>query len=421
MNEKRDLSHLIDRIVSSDLFRQANYYFRSMKKQPHGGVAHINVPNVYLRHYTADATPLFIHDPEKIPFFLETLVDEAYQEYLKCEIDLEELCWLCFDDDLFWYVGYRVLKPKVEYEEENRGAAIICTVISSKLRFQDYFVFNHKVLVYVLVCYLIKSKMIHINGIPEILRHEDLRTPHNKYGLSIVNGAKFLRQGFILDEKYYLYNIFFDTTIGDAFDEYPYTIKVIMEEIPAGSLFLRCDEKVAVPAIKIISTATIDFQKYRGITVDFGDIEKIVYKKEIIVHYNPDHLNKVLMIIKPDSDASGHSFYHIEVEELWNPSKANDPFVITNYIHSQFYPDKKCFNHIDFSVNQYGKAVFEEKYKDAVTDTTVPIDKYGEKHYKIWCIESDEIAISTWSKLVYATLDELFRDLFIEMFSVTIN
>lgn len=60
MNEKRDLSYLIDKIVASDLFREANYYFRSMKKQPHGGVAHIFYPNVYLKHYAADTFRLFL-------------------------------------------------------------------------------------------------------------------------------------------------------------------------------------------------------------------------------------------------------------------------------------------------------------------------------------------------------------------------
>lgn len=421
MNEKKDLVYLIDKIITSDLFRQVNYYFRSMKKQPHGGVAHIFCPNVYLKHYTADTFGLFAHQAVNIPFFLEPLVEEAYQEFLICEIDIEELCWLCFDDDNFWYAGFRLLKPKKQYEEINKYAPILWSVISSKLKFQDYFELDHKLLVYALVCFLIKSKMVEIEGIKEICRHEVLRIPHNKYGLSLVNEAKFLRQGFIIDGRYYLYNIFFDTTIGAATDEVPYTIKIINEEIPTRKLFLRCDEKVAVPADRMISTATMDSQKYRGITIDFGDIEKLVNKKEIIVHYNPEHLDKVVMIIKPDKDRDGHSFYHIEVEELWNPDRARDSFVITNYVHSQYYPDKKVFNHVDFSVNQYLKAIFEEKFRDAVTDTEVHIDKYGDEHYKIWCVESEAIEISTWSKLVCATLDEPFRDLFIEMFSMKID
>lgn len=421
MCEKKDLSYLIDKIVASNLFREANYYFRSMKKQPHGGVAHIFYPNIYLKHYAADTFQLFTHEPDNIPYFLSALVEEAYHEYLKCEVDIEELCWLCFDDNNFWYAGFRLLKPKKEYEGINKDAPILWTVISSKLRFQDYFDFDHKLLVYALVCYLIKSKMIEIEGITEICRHEVLRNPHNKYGLSLVSEAKFLRQGFVIGGIYYLYNIFFDTTIGAATDDVPYTIKIINEEIDNKKLFLRCDEKVAVPSHEMISTATMDFQKYRGITVDFGDIEKLVTKKEIIAHYNPKYLDKVVMIIKPDIDKEGCSFYHIEVEELWSPEKVRDNFVITNYVHAQYYPGKNVFNHIDFSVNQYSKAIFEEKFRDAVTDTKVPIDKYGDEHYKIWCVESEAIEISTWSKLVCATLDEPFRDLFIEMFSLNID
>ena len=421
MGGKKDLTYLINEIVESDLFREANYYFRCMKKQPHGGVAHIFYPNLYLKHYSADTYRLFTHEPEDIPYFLLALIEEAYQEYLTCEIDIEELYWLCFDDDSFWFVGFRLLKPQKQYEELNKREPILCSVISSKLKFQDYFEFDHKLLIYALVCYLIKIKMIEIEGIPEIRRNEVLRTPYNKYGLSLINEAEFLRQGFIIDERYYLYNIFFDTTIGTAIDDVPYTIKIINEEIPTRKLFFRCDEKLAVPSDKIISTATMDFQKYRGITVNFGDIEKLVNKKEIIVHYNPKHIDKVVMIIKPDRDQKGRNFYHIEVEELWNPAKARDTYVITNYVHAQYYPDKKVFNHIDFSVNQYSKAIFLEKFRDAVTDTEVPIDKYGDEHYKIWCVESDAIEISTWSKLVCATLDEPFRDLFLEMFSMKID
>ncbi|WP_445506267.1 hypothetical protein [Niallia sp. 03190] len=183
-----------------------------MKKQPHGEVAHIFYPNVYLKHYAADTFWLFTHEPDNIPYFLSALVEEAYEEYLICEVDVEELCWLCFDDNNFWYSGFCLLKPKKEYEEVNKSVPILWSVISSKLRFQDYFEFDHKLLVYALVCYLIKSKMIEIEGVAEIRKYEVLRNSHNKYGLSLISEAKFLRQGFIIDGRYYLYNIFFDTT-----------------------------------------------------------------------------------------------------------------------------------------------------------------------------------------------------------------
>ena len=74
------------------------------------------------------------------------------------------------------------------------------------------------------------------------------------------------------------------------------------------------------------------------------------------------------------------------------------------------------FNHIDFSVNQYTKEIFEKKYLDSASDTKVPIDIHADEHYKVWCVEAETISISTWSKIVCATLDEPFREIFLETF-----
>lgn len=171
LNGKKNLSYLIDKIVDFDLFWEANYYFRSMKKQPHGGVAHIFYPNIYLKHYAADTSYLFTHRPHNIPYFLSALVEETYKEYLICEVDVDELCRLCFDDDIFWYVGFRLLKPKNEYAETNKSEPLLRSIISSGLRFQDYFELDHKLLVYALICYLIKEKIIEIESLAEICRH----------------------------------------------------------------------------------------------------------------------------------------------------------------------------------------------------------------------------------------------------------
>ena len=35
----------------------------------------------------------------------------------------------------------------------------------------------------------------------------------------------------------------------------------------------------------------------------------------------------------------------------------------------------------------------------------------------IWCVEADTIKVETWSKLVSVTLDALFREIFVEMFT----
>lgn len=41
---KRDLFYLIDKIIQSNEFWKINYYLRSMKKAPHGGVMHVFHP-----------------------------------------------------------------------------------------------------------------------------------------------------------------------------------------------------------------------------------------------------------------------------------------------------------------------------------------------------------------------------------------
>lgn len=178
---------------------------------------------------------------------------------------------------------------------------------------------------------------------------------------------------------------------------------------------MRLDNNLAVPIDKMVCTATTDFEVFRGITLNFADIEKLIHGKEVIVHYSPETLHKILMILKKDEE-NGNIFYHIEVEELWNPDLIREDFVIINFIHAKYYPGTKSFNHIDFSVNQYQKDIYRAKYEDAPNYTGIPIDKYCDNHYKVWCVEAEIISIGTWSKLVSATLDEPFRDLFYEMF-----
>jgi hypothetical protein len=135
------------------------------------------------------------------------------------------------------------------------------------------------------------------------------------------------------------------------------------------------------------------------------------------VHFDPDTMNKVVMIIKPDFDTTlGETFYHIEVEELWAPELIRENYVITNFIHAKFYPARSFFNHIDFSVNQYNLETYKIKHKDN-TATGIPINAYCDIHYKVWCVESTSISIATWGKLIFLSLDEPFRYLFSEMVS----
>lgn len=196
-------------------------------------------------------------------------------------------------------------------------------------------------------------------------------------------------------------------------------VKIMSNEIKDLNLYIRCDEKLAVPFSQRFETASLDFQKYYGPNIDFANINSIL-QKTITVHFHQTLLHKIVVIIKPDVE-NEEEFYHIEIEELWNTNDINDSYILANFIHSKYFPNKNIFTHIDFSVNQYDLKTYKEKYNVSVNDSKIPVDKYGDIHYKVWCVESNEISISTWSKIVCLTLDEPFRDIFLEIFNAKKN
>lgn len=416
MYEEKDLLFFIEKLMDLDEYWSVNYYLRSMKKAPHGGIFHIYYPNVFLKHYPFQPWTFVTHEPENIPFFMQALVDKAVEIYNECDnIDFEELLQYCYNGDN-WYIGFRLLHTKPEYQELNSKlhGTLLWSIFDNNMRITDFFDIETKYAVYSLILCLIHDKATTIKNLNEILCREKLKTPYNKYGLTKVQDIKFLRQGFQIDDLYYQYNLFLDTTIGSPLDTMPYTFRIITDEIENKDIFMRCDNNLSVPFNKKYSTATVDAQKYYGITVDFANIEAII-NKEIIVHIHPELLHKIVIIIKPDIE-NGVNFYHIEVEELWNTDNFKDDIILATFIHAKYYPEKHTFTHIDFSINQYDIDTYKAKYAGAVNNTGIPVDKHCEIHYKIWCIEAEKIEISTWSKLVCATLDEPFREIFLETF-----
>jgi hypothetical protein len=232
-----------------------------------------------------------------------------------------------------------------------------------------------------------------------------------------VTDADFERQGFKLNDKYYLYNIFFDTSIGGPVADAPKTIEIIQNVKPPVRILSRCDENLAVPYSRMVSTATVDFQKWRGITLNFDNItEQMISGKETIVHFDPQTLHKILVYVKRGADETGAEFYHVNVEQLWNPDIFVDAedVIITNYIHGTYYPVREAYEHIDFSVNQYSREIFEAKYRDAEKLTGVSIGEYGNLHYKIWCARGDNLIPAVWADLVCSSLDAPFRSIFME-------
>ena len=416
---KRDLLYLMDSIVQSQEFWTVNYYLRSMKKAPHGDVVTVSYPNIFLKYYSFQPRTLICHVPEEIPIFMQEIVEYALTVFYECDsVDYEELLQYCFAEDN-WYLGFRLLHVKPEYEETNaqQHGLLLWSILGSRKRITDYFDIEPKYALYALILVLVAEKAVHICNVEEIERHEKLRDPHNKYGLSALSDSdvKFLRQGFQVGDIYYLYNIFLDPTIASTSDGMPYTFRIISNEIAEKTLFMRCDENLAVPAEKMLSTATYDLQKFHGITISFANIESIL-SKEIVVHIHPALAHKLVMVIKPDKEF-GNTFYHIEIEQLWAPDTISDEFVMATFVHAKYFPHKHAFTHMDFSINQYEKDIYIAKYTEAVNNTGVPVDKYGDIDDKIWCVEADTIKVETWSKLVSVTLDAPFREIFTEMFT----
>jgi len=266
---------------------------------------------------------------------------------------------------------------------------------------------------------LIKAKVVRINGIEEIEKEENLLDGSNKYGLTDVSDTEFLRQGFVMDDVYYLYNIFLDGSVAEVADTMPLTLRLFCDEICDSALYMRCDKNLAVPKNHLFSTATMDMQLFRGISLNFDNLEKTIRSKEIIVHFNPETFHKVILVISKNSRDDGDMQYQLSVEELWNPEKVRDEMIITNFVHGIYSTNRRKFLHIDFSVNQYAIEIYKSKFHDSMNQTGIPIDMYADKHYKVWCIEG-KINIDTWGKLVIATLDEPFRDLFAECFNGTL-
>lgn len=417
VNNMKDLFYLIEKVIELPEFWTASYYARCMKKSPHGGVMRIYIPNGYLKYYPFQAWTFVSNNPEEIPYFMIALVDIATTFFAECDqLDIEDLMQFCFSGDN-WYLGFRLLhiKPEcVELDDQLEGP-LLWYVLERKERLSDYYYIEPRYAVYGLILTLLEGNALPIPDVQTIVEHESLLIPHNKYGLTEIREVEFRRQGFVFDKKYFLYNIFIDPTIGSPNARFPLTFEVITKEIEGYRLFMRCDNNLSVPVQHIYSTATVDFQKYHGITISFANIESVLHK-EIIVHIHPDLLHKIVVIIKPDYE-SNEQFFHVEVEELWNPCNISDDTVNATFLHAKFFPTKKAFTHIDFSVNQYDISTYSEKYAESVNATHVPIDKYGTFHYKVWCVEAPQINIETWSKLVCATLDEPFREIFLETFT----
>lgn len=413
----------ISDVIATPEFWRINYYLRSMKKAPHGGVFRNTFPNLFLKNYAYSTSRLF-QSGHILPLPLREEAAKFRTMLESVGLALEELLRFCFQPDPDDSGGgdriYLASAGKIiTYRGTGQFAheAAVLDAADGKITYADNFDVDIDRLICAFICRLVESCVCRIYDVDEILDHERLKLPRDKYGLTDVTDAEFVRQGFILNGKYYLYNIFFDTSIGSMTPEAPKTIELIQRIKPSTRILTRCDENLAVPETQIVSTATWDAQKWRGITLNFKNIaEQIKRGNETIVHFDPQTLHKILVFVKKGTDENGAEFYHLNVEQLWNPEMfvRKEPVIITNYIHGMYYPSLGKFDHIDFSVNQYNRAVFEAKYRDAEQQTGISIGEYSDEHYKVWCVKGGGLSTEVWAELVCATLDEPFRSIFLE-------
>ena len=420
------LETLIQRIISTPEFWEINYYMRSMKKAPHGGVFSILSPNTFLKYY-AVPTYLFFTPNAEIPAPVLDVVDKFRAMINTSSAHTEELLRYCLgidpDDSGNPHNGSRMYIATcgkiISYagHSEMEHMSAVSRAINGELNYLGNFNVDEERLVLLFIFTLMDNFSYRIHDINEIISHEKLLLPIDKYGLSDVTNAEFERQGFRLNDKYYLYNIFFDTSIGSPVSDGPKTIEIIQKVKPPVQILTRCDENLAVLYSRMVSTATVDFQKWRGITLNFNNItDQMKNAKETIVHFDPQTLHKILVYVKRGMDEMGDEFYHVNVEQLWNPDifVVDEDVIMTNYIHGTYYPAYKAFEHIDFSINQYSREIFEAKYRDAEKLTGISIGAYGNLHYKIWCVRGSNLNSTVWADLVCASLDAPFRNIFME-------
>ncbi|MCU6711482.1 hypothetical protein M6D81_22555 [Paenibacillus sp. J5C_2022] len=252
-----------------------------------------------------------------------------------------------------------------------------------------------------------------------IVNEERFAYQTNDYKLTKVSNIDFNQDGFVYDGKYYLYNGFIDREPIEFLDKMPAVFNLMINciDLEAADFYLRLDERLSVPLKEANISHFLQFEKFRGISFRFSDT-KLDKLKNITVHYNPETYDKLLMVIKKDYDViANQEFWHIEVEQLpfidRTESKGN---IKTIFVHGKYYPVRRVFTHVDFTINQYPFEEYSEKQDDH-SNKEIQIDYYTTKecHYKVWCVENIDISEELWYKLTSVSLPSTYRRLFDEI------
>lgn len=350
-------------------------------------------------------------DPFMIPFrdYIKGKIDEQ-------NVDVDDLIKYMIENDKSHCIVFLItssLKRKKEMSELDYSNAIekykVSTPFVEKIDFDA--------IALIVISFVFDNLITRKVDIREIVGKEEFIYPTNQYGLTKINGAAFKKDGLIFDGKGYYYNFFTDKTMITPDDCMVGFARVIQDNTNSCDVLYRLDERLSMPESEYYDYTGESFAKFRGPHFEFNG-SSLGGKKTIIVHYDENTMDKLLMVIKKGTDQNTkEEFWHIEIETLPYKESINTyDYVITTFLHGIYYPLREIFNHIDYTKNQYDIGTYQQKYADSQKD--IQIDQYTETrdlHYKIWCIENGEFTKEVWYKLMIVSLSERYQKLLNEI------
>lgn len=287
----------------------------------------------------------------------------------------------------------------------------------------DNIIIDENILSCAVVSFVLDTNKYNDWDFESIVSNERFTYSINDYKLTKVSGIDFRQNGFIYDDKYYLYNIFIDRKTIENYNKMLAIFRLINDnvDLSKADLYLRLDERLAFPLEEVTISQSFCFEKFRGFSFQYADtkLEKI---KNIIVHYDPNTFNNLLMVIKKDFDKILNcEFWHVELETLpYIDITSKVKNICATFIHGKYYPNQHVFKHVDYIKNQYPFEKYCLKQKDR-SNENIQIDYYTTKncHYKVWCIENIDISEENWYKLASISLPEQYRNLLDEILEKT--
>lgn len=358
------------------------------------------------------------YEPPK--YFLRPFCDEVktflIENCVSTQDVIKHFAEISLKNSSYFWVSQCILKHGARIQNDYNE---LCLLASGDKELPASVNISIDILAHAVASYIIDYYQCNCSNFEILVHKEQFAYPITDYKLTKVNGVVFKQNGFLFDNKYYLYNHFIDRSPLKANDEMPGIFRILSEkaDLTNADFYLRLDEQLAIPSSEFDNRKYAFGARYYGPQFKYASTN-LQHSDTFIVHGNPETNNKLLMVVKKRFDKKlGKQFWHVELEELpYHDKSESISRVTTTFIHGQYYPDDNVFRHIDFIKNQYGLSNYCDKYSDR-SNSDISIDFYATKdcHYKIWCIENINIPESVWYQIAVLTLHPEYSSLFEEM------